>query len=186
MPFISAIVAATLAVQPVAAADSAFTPGGTIGVVRPAPARDRGAAVFDATTADAVESALTDAGFTVIPSAQNARHVASYTITRYAKGAALAKGAKSPAIGMPGGVNGMGAGVSLALGSKVNVGTMVETTMALTITRRGESTPVWEGRAVTYGVTGTRADDPAVLARKLAAALTRNFGAPSGLMVSVP
>lgn len=187
MPFASAVVTAIIALQPVAAADTPFVPGGTVGVVRPAPAKDRGTAAMDAATTEAVEGALSDAGFTVIPSATNARHVATYSVTRYAKGAALAKGAKPPAIGMPGGVNGMGAGVSIGLGgAKMNVGTMVETKMALTITRRGESTPVWEGRAVTYGVTGTRDGDPAAVARKLSAALIRNFGAPSGLLVSVP
>ncbi|KQN19255.1 hypothetical protein ASE86_12120 [Sphingomonas sp. Leaf33] len=187
MPFICAVFTAIVALQPVAAADAPFTPGGTIGVERPAPPRDRGAAAADGATAEAIESALVDAGFTVIPSARNARHVARYTLTRVAKGSALAKGARSPAIGMPGGVNGMGAGVSIALGGgKMNVGTMVETQMALTITRRGESGPAWEGRAVTYGVTGTSGDDPATVARKLAAALTRNFAAPSGVLVSVP
>ncbi len=187
MPLTSAIVTALIALHPAAMADTALVPGGTIGVVRPAAAKDRGTAAMDVATTEAVEGALLDAGFTVIPSAQNARHVARYTVTRYAKGAALAKGAKAPAIGMPGGVNGVGAGVSIALGgAKMNVGTMVETTMTLTITRRGESTPTWEGRAVTYGVTGTRDGDPAIVARKLATALTRNFGAPSGLLVSVP
>lgn len=187
MPFASAVVTALLASQPAVMADTAFVPGGTIGVVRPAVARDRATATMDVATTEAVEGALIDAGFTVIPSAQNARHVARYAVTRYAKGSALAKGAKNPAIGMPGGVNGVGAGVSIALGGgKMNVGTMVETTMTLTITRRGESAPVWEGRAVTYGVTGTRDGDPATVARKLATALARNFGAPSGLLVSVP
>lgn len=186
-PVITAIVTSLLAAQPAATTEVAFTPGGTIGVVRPAATRDRAVAAADRATTEAVESALTDAGFVVIPSADNARHVATVTVTRYGKGAALAKGASSsPAIPMPGGVNGMGAGVSLSLGGKTNVGTMVETTMALSIARRGETTPVWEGRAVTYGVTGTRGDDPAEVARKLASALTRNFAAPSGLLVSVP
>lgn len=187
MPFASAFVIALIALPPAGATDTGFVPGGTIGVVRPAVAKDRGTAAMDVVTTEAVEGALIDAGFTVIPSAQNARHVARYTITRYAKGAALAKGAKTPVIGMPGGVNGMGAGVSIGLGgAKMTVGTMVETTMALTITRRGETAPAWEGRAVTYAVSGTRDGDPAAVARKLSSALTRNFGAPSGLLVSVP
>ncbi len=181
VPLVTAVAAQAAPAAPL------LIPGGTIGIARTPAAAGRPASPDPATT-EAVEGALADAGFTVIPSAQNARHVATIALTRYAKGAAIAKGASRnpvlPTMGMGGGA---GAGVSIALGGgKPNVGTMVETQLTMTIARRGESTPVWEGKAVTYSVTGTRADEPQTVARKLAAALTRNFSAPSGLSISVP
>jgi len=180
---IPVVLAAMLTAQAAAApAPSQLVVGGTIAVEREAQAR-RGpdtTRVF----ADAVEAALTDAGFIAIPHTAHARQVAAIAVTRTGHGAALAKGASAgPPLPM---VTAGGGGVSIGLGSKVNVGEMVATELTLRITRRGERAPIWEGRAVTYQVSGTRADDPVALARKLSAALVRNFGAPSGLLVSVP
>lgn len=176
------ILTVLLAPVQAAAAPAPVAIGGTIAVERSAaPARGPDPMrVF----ADAVETALTDAGFTAIPHVAHARQVATISVTRTPHGAALAKGASAggalPMMGAGGG------GVSIGLGAKTNVGEMMATELTIRITRRGQTVPSWEGRAVTYQVSGTRADDPAAIALKLSSALVRNFAAPSGLLVSVP
>lgn len=184
MPLPIALVAALL-LQTDAPAAPGLTVGGTIAVQRPAPTQPGRPAPTSA-FAEATESALLDAGFIVIPHPENARHVATISVKRTAHGAALAKGASNPTITPTIGAGAGGRGVAIDLGSKVNVGQMVATELTISIARRGETTPVWQGSAVTYQVTGTRADDPAAVATKLATALTRNFAAPSGLSISVP
>jgi len=180
MPAVAAFV--TLLLAQAAHPTVPLVPAGTIAVSRPDPAA-RGAA-WNAIFADAVEGALMDAGFTAIPHPAHARNTATFDVVRTARGTALAKGASA---GPPTPVMGAGAaGVSIGLGTKTNVGEMMATELTLRITRRGEKAPAWEGRAVTYQVSGTRGDDPRDLARKLASALTRNFAAPSGVLVSVP
>lgn len=185
MPLPIALVAALLMPQAEAPVAPGLSVGGTIAVQRPAPA-EPGRPAPTSVFAEATESALLDAGFIVIPHAENARHVATIAVKRTAHGAALAKGASNPTVTPTIGAGAGGRGVSIDLGSKVNVGQMVATELTISIARRGESTPVWQGTAVTYQVTGTRADDPAAVATKLATALTRNFAAPSGLSISVP
>lgn len=179
---------ATLLVQAAPPAQPALVAQGTIAVARTAPAgrRPAPAAVFE----EAVETALNDAGFTAIPDVAHARHVATVAITRTAHGAVAAKasdgGGPSAAGGTLGG-NSVGAGVSIGLPSnKTRVGQLVATELTLTISRRDASAPVWEGRAVTHQITGTRGDDPAAVAKKLSEALMRNFGGTSGVLISVP
>lgn len=182
MPLPTALIALFLPLQ---ATPATMIVGGTIAIAR-APAQPRRADPVAAFVAP-VETALADAGFLVIPSADHARQVVRIAVTRTSHGAALGKGASGGGGAMPlMGGTGMGGGVSIGLGSKTNVGEMVATELTLSITPRGGKGPAWEGRAVTYQVTGTRGDEPAAVASKLARAIARNFGGPSGLMVSVP
>ncbi|MHA6723524.1 hypothetical protein [Sphingomonas sp. RS2018] len=156
---------------------------GTIAVERPAAVNRRPAPT--AIYADGIESALIDAGFVAIPDVDHARYVARYDLKRTAQGAALAPG-KAPGVVGGAAMLGTGAHVAVGLGSSTSVRSMVATELTLTITRRGESTPAWEGRAVTHVVSGTAADAPDAISRKLTGALIRNLNQPSGLMISIP
>ncbi len=158
---------------------AAITPG-TFAVKLPDPVNRRPPP--ETPFAEAVDVALTQAGFTAIPSADHARYAVTVEVTRAAKGAVMAD---RPAPGS-GAIAGNG-GVSFGLGGgNQAVGSLVSTELTVRFTRRGETEPAWEGHAVTHQVAGSRSDAPTALATKLANALFRNFPQPSGLRISVP
>ena len=156
----------------------------TIAVARSAAREDAAEAVF----ANAVEGALIDSGFLLIPDADHARSVATVVVRRTVRGTARTKAAR-PKASAGGGMTfgtGVGLGVRVPFGSAVVVGQLIATELTVRIARRGGTGPAWEGRAVTYQVGGTRGDDPATLAKKLSDAIFRNLNGPSGVLVSVP
>ncbi len=182
MSFILAMLAMlagqTAEAPPADAPPAAIVPG-TVAVRQPAPVGRQPSPELP--FAEELGVALADAGFTLIPGVDHARYVASYEIKRVAGGAVVSKGSGTSVLG----VN-AGGGVSLGLGGSSQVGQLVSTELIVRLTRRGETEPAWEGRAVTQQVSGSRGDSPAVLAAKLSGALFRNFPQPSGLSISVP
>jgi hypothetical protein len=175
-------------ITPVQDPAPAITPG-TVAIAQPKPAPGTRGPSPDQPYADAVESALGDAGFTTIPGVSNARYVATVTVKQAGRGAVRSsapRGSANTASGPVG--SGVGGMVSLPVGGggKSVIGELVSTELTVTLTRRGESAPAWQATAVTQQVWGTRSGDPAAVARKLAGALFRNFPQASGLTMSVP
>jgi hypothetical protein len=187
MSFWTAWAAAGIALAGTAQADApAPIAPGTVAIERPASDKPRPAA--DQIFADAVEESLADAGFTAFPDPDHARYVASVSVTRVAKGEVMAKGKSGGANAAPGvGGAALGGIISVPLSSPgARVGQLVSTTLEVRIRRRGESQPLWEGRAVTQQVAGSQGDAPGTISTKLARTLFRNFPGQSGLVVSVP
>ena len=179
MPFLAAIVviAAQAATVPIA------TPG-TIAVVQTGASGSGPIARFE----DAVERALSETGFTLIPDAAHARYVATTVVDRRVRGVAKTT-VKPPKVSTGGGTtfgNGAGMGVQIPFGSAVHVSQLIATELTLRIAQRGATGEAWEGRAITYQVAGSRGDDPARLAKRLSSAILRNLSGPSGVLISVP
>ena len=158
---------------------------GTIAVRRDA--ADERLAAARAPYEAAVEDALTDAGFTVIPSADNARYAVTLEVAQEGKGAVVTRGHGGASLTQTGGPGIGGAGLAIGLPNRnPTIGQSVSTRMSLVITRRGERAPAWQGGAITQQVAGSRQGEAGAIAGKLAVALVRNLRQPSGLMVSVP
>ncbi|MGK6320850.1 hypothetical protein [Sphingomonas sp. DT-204] len=190
MGLLTMLAAAAAALAPVQAADvpspTTLTPG-TVSVELPAGSGGKPTAA-DQVFADAVEQALIDKGFTALPGAGHGRYVASVTVTRAARGAVTSDAPVDGASATSGGLGrGVGATLGVTLPSNTSrVGSLMSTELQVRISRRGETKPAWEGRAVTAQVGGTRNDAPATVAPKLAQALFRNFPGETNLSVSVP
>ena len=179
MPFLAAVVA--IAAQ---SATAPMPPRGTIAVVQTGATGSGPIALFE----DAVERALSETGFTLMPDAAHARYIATTVVDRRVRGLARTT-IKPPRASSGGGMtygNGAGVGVRVALGSAVNVGELIATELTLRIAQRGATGPAWEGRAITYQVAGSRGDDPKALGKRLSEALLRNLSGPSGVLISVP
>lgn len=154
----------TVAIEPVA--DPAI----------PAPARQ--------TFADAVERALSDARFTTLPATSRSRYIARVKVTRTARGAVTSKG-KAPGPGAA--VGNWGGAIAVTLPSnKQQLRGLIVTELEVELVLREGMQPVWRGRALTAQAEGTRADDPATLATKLAGAAVRGFPAQQSEALSIP
>lgn len=138
--------------------------------------------------AAAVEAAMGEAGFTLLPGSPHAACVASLRVTRTVRGTARVGGKSGPIY--PGGGttfgNAVGMGITIPFGAAPSVGQIVATEMTLRLDRRGSKGTPWEGRAVTYRVAGSPGDDPGRVAKSLASAVLRNLDGPSGVLVSIP
>ena len=95
-------------------------------------------------------------------------------------------------VGLGGSTGSYGSGLGVGVGINLNSlfgggsGTMVDTRMAVRITRTGDSLPLWEGRAQTQARVGAPAAQPGLNADKLATALFRGFPGRSGETITVP
>lgn len=136
---------------------------------------------------DAVSAELGRIGFTTVPSGTQSQYIAGYTFSRTGRGQVRARPPVS--IGIGGGTYsggfGVGAGASIPAG-KTTIADVVETRLTVVIRRRSDNTTVWEGHAVTTGVSGKPETQPDVVAAKLAGALFKGFPGESGITISVP
>ena len=95
-------------------------------------------------------------------------------------------------VGLGGSTGSYGSGLGVGVGINLNSllggggGTMVDTRMAVRITRTGDSLPLWEGRAQTQARVGAPGAQPGLNADKLATALFRGFPGRSGETITVP
>ncbi|MEG3181208.1 hypothetical protein [Sphingomonas sp. LT1P40] len=134
--------------------------------------------------AEAVERALSDARFMALPATSRSRYVARIKLTRTARGAVTSDEKEPRAAG---GVGNWGAAVGVTLPSdKRQLRGLIVTELEVEIVRRDGTGPAWRGRALTAQAEGTRADAPAVLAPKLAAAAIRGFPAQQTEAASIP
>lgn len=119
-------------------------------------------------------------------SAANSEYVVRYTIERARIDAG---GSRSPvSVGVGGSTGSYGSGVGLGIG--INLGgrpkAKIATELSVRITRRDDSSAVWEGRASVEAKEGSPASQPGLAAAKLAEALFRDFPGESGVTIRVP
>ena len=173
---IAAAAAAALA-QPPAQTPATPTPG-TIVVELP----DDSPATL--AFAEAIERALPDAGFLVLPARSKSRYVARFAVARHTRGLAAADAPEAPSSVVTGN---WGARLHTTLPSdKTGIHGLVVTELEIDILPRGAARPVWSGSAMTVQVETTPNDAPAAIAAKLAGPLIRHFPAPSQGPISVP
>lgn len=134
--------------------------------------------------ADAVERALFDARFTVLPATSRSRYVARVKVTRTARGA-VTSNAREPGAGAA--VGNWGGAVAVTLPSdKRQLRGLIVTELEVELVLREGMQPVWRGHALTAQAEGTRADAPAALAPKLANATIRSFPVQQPEPISIP
>lgn len=94
-------------------------------------------------------------------------------------------------VGVGGGTGGYHSGVGVGVGVDLtrllaDRRDLVTTTLTVRLTRRGDSLPLWEGRAQSVARSGSPAAQPELDADKLATALFRDFPGRSGETITVP
>lgn len=94
-------------------------------------------------------------------------------------------------VGVGGGTGGYRSGIGVGVGLDLtrllaDRSDLVITTLSVRITRRGDSLPLWEGRAQSVARLGSPAAQPELDADKLATALFRDFPGRSGETIVVP
>jgi hypothetical protein len=133
---------------------------------------------------DAVQAALANADFTVLPSADHSRYIARVAVARDARGSVTAKTIPGKATGSLGGWGAQG-NVTLP-SSKRELHDLVMTELTVTLVTRADGKAVWSGRAATAQVDGTRQGDPAAVFGKLATAVLSRFPLAADRLISVP
>lgn len=180
--------AQTVAAPPPAAvpvpvqSDAVPTPG-TV-TVEPM-AEEAGPAEVRTVFAEAVERALIDANFIVLPGAAGqARYIARIAVSRRAQGEVAADGQEAGAATQ---VGNWGAGLRVTLpSSKSQLRALVITELTIELVSRAEGRVVWRGSALTAQADGTSGDAPGAVAAKLAGAVMRGFPEVREGAVSVP
>lgn len=142
--------------------------------------------------ADAVGAELARQGYVAIPNPASSGYIAEVSFTRMPHGAfrepppvsiGLGGGSYSGG-GRRGGTGvGVGGGLSFGVGGKTREVTGTE--LWVQLKRRSDNTVVWEGRAQTQSVSGTKGSDPRDSAARLAAALFKGFPGESGVTITV-
>ena len=140
----------------------------------------------EATYQEAVIRELQRLGFSAAP----ASDASDYTIVVNTKRETVAaRAARSPvSVGVGGGTGGYGGGVGIGLGLNLagKPKDVIITNLSVSIQRRGDARPVWEGRAEYRAKAGTPGAQPGLAAAKLAASLFSNYPGESGATVVVP
>jgi hypothetical protein len=85
--------------------------------------------------------------------------------------------------GRRGGGVGLGGGLNFGLGGKTR--NVVGTELWVQLRRRSDNSTIWEGRAITESVSGTKGSDPRDQAVRLSRALFRDFPGESGVTTTV-
>lgn len=118
--------------------------GGTISIEQP-PGRP-----IPADVADGVAAALAARGFTVLARPGHAALRVELAVSRTPAGTGTAAASAEPGSAAPGGVAGLGGGVTLPLGRNGPRAVRLDRiTLQLTIRRRGAEAVLWSGSAVT-------------------------------------
>lgn len=166
--------------------DTAAAPAGPTGVAVSIPG-----SIEERTYAAAVQAALLRNGYALAPAGTQPQLVATVTLNRQGR---LAPPTRSPiSIGLGGGGFsgggyrggggvGLGGGIGFPLGGR-GAREVTETELAVTIKRRVDQSPVWEGRAHSYSdPRGAAAGDEA---NRLSTALFAGFPGESGRTIEV-
>ncbi|MHA6721338.1 DUF4136 domain-containing protein [Sphingomonas sp. RS6] len=140
--------------------------------------------------ADAVKAELERLGYVPATSDRPAGYLATVSFTRTSRGViqdpppvSIGLGGGSFSGGRRGGGVGIGGDVSFGVGKGKRREILVSQLWVQLRRRAGESV-IWEGRAETTGV-GTKENQPAATARRLAAALFKDFPGESGITTTV-
>ena len=133
----------------------------------------------DAAALDAVSTALTDAGFLILPGEGHGRYIVRVTVTQDARGAVTTKGTSGAPLFA-------GNAASIATRAPAQLGGLVVTRLGLDLVTRDTGQVAWHGAALTAQVRGTAAGATATVLKKLADAIVRRFPEPMEQPVSVP
>jgi len=136
--------------------------------------------------AGAVGNELARLGFAPATDATRSDYVATVGFNRVDRGQVRTRPPVTLGLGGGGfgGHVGVGGGASVGLGGKtLNV---YGTDLTVQLRRRGDSTMIWEGRAVTESLQGQAGAQPADGAARMAAALFKGFPGQSGITIAVP
>ena len=135
--------------------------------------------------ADAVSSEMTRLGFTATADAVRADYIATVGFSRVDRGQVRTPPPVTIGLGGGsfGGNVGVGGGASFGIGSKTR--TVYGAELFVQLRRRGDSTMIWEGKAVTQTLSGEAGAQPADDAARMAAALFKGFPGQSGITIQV-
>jgi hypothetical protein len=132
--------------------------------------------IFD----DAVQRALLNANFQVLPGTDHGRYIARFSVMHRGLGVVTSRA-------KPQSAEVAGAGLNVGLPShKSELSGLSEIRLDVRIFRRDTAQMVWHGSAITTGIEATGTDQPAFVARKLAEALLRQFPRSSDTPIAVP
>lgn len=131
---------------------------------------------------DAVERELLNANFLTLPNRGGSRYIARVAVTTSGRGEVAA----APRDNGPSASAGNW-GVTVRLPTdKSRLSALIATELDVTILSRKDDQPVWRGRAVTVQPEGSKANDSATVATKLAGALFRRFPQSAEEPIAVP
>lgn len=135
--------------------------------------------------ANAVAAEMARLGFSPASDAARADYVATVDFTRVDRGQVRTRPPVTIGLGGGGfgGNVGVGGGPSFGVGSKTR--TVYGSDLTVQLRRRGDSTMIWEGRAVTEALQGQQGAQPADSAGRMAAALFQAFPGQSGITTTV-
>lgn len=135
--------------------------------------------------ATAITDALAARGFTLAADKASAAYVASFAYTRTSRGTVRTRPPVTIGIGGGsfGGNVGVGGGASFGIGG--HRAELYDTELKVQLKRTGDMTVVWEGRAVTEGLSGAHGETAAETASRLAQAMFKDFPGESGITITV-
>lgn len=184
-PLIWAVAAATAMPTPSGGAPAAPPRGGTVSIERST--GDGQAAPATAAVDDAVGGALGERGFTLLGDPGHSAYVVDLSLSRADAGTGSAKVDRERGTVTPGGLSGVGGGVTLPLGgAKSRTVQLERVTLELWIRKRGADAVLWHGVGVTVRAGGTRAGSDEVVAADLSQAMLRFYPNPPPGVVTVP
>ena len=135
--------------------------------------------------ADAVAAEMARLGFAPAADAAKADYVATVGFSRTDRGQVRTRPPVTIGLGGGsfGGNVGVGGGASFGVGGKTR--TVYANDLTVQLRRRGDSTMIWEGRALAETLQGQPGAQPADGAGRMAAALFRGFPGQSGITITV-
>lgn len=135
--------------------------------------------------AGAVSAELARMGFTPATDPARADYIGTVSFNRMDRGQVRTRPPVTIGLGGGGfgGNVGVGGGASVGIGSKTR--TVYGTELGVQLRRRGDSTMIWEGKAVTETLSGQPGAQPADGAARMAAALFKGFPGQSGITIQV-
>lgn len=157
-------------------------PAGTV-ALQPQDARQQGPEY--ALYAGAVSAEMARLGFAPAGDAARADYIATVDFSRVDRGQVRTRPPVSIGLGGGsfGGNVGVGGGASFGIGSKTR--TVYGSELMVQLRRRGDSTLIWEGRAITESLGGQAGAQPVDDANRMAAALLKGFPGQSGITIQV-
>ncbi|HEX8553530.1 MAG TPA: DUF4136 domain-containing protein [Sphingomonas sp.] len=143
------------------------------------------------TYATAVEAELARNGYAIAPAGTRSDLIATVQFTRTAQAGPARSSPVSIGIGgggfsggRRGGGVGLGGGVGFPLGGG-RASEVIVTELGVTIKRRADQSPIWEGRAQAYADGSRPEAGPGAQAQRLAAAIFTDFPGESGRTIEV-
>jgi hypothetical protein len=172
---------APAALMSLAAGASEIKPG-TITVV--ASGEQNSAAGVTKIYADAVEHALLQTSFVLLPNPSHSRYIATVEVLQIPRGIVMSGGRRSataPNLTYGGG------GLSLGLPSKkTQLRGLIETRLKVSVYLRNDDHVAWTGEAITVRASGTKVGDTSVVATTLSDALLAQFPKHLQAPLSIP